>query len=318
MRILISLFFIFLFYGCGDTNNRRDRRAASKNVADTEEVYSDEDIIAYLDAYCGYPGDPELPEEYLGATEEVLAGRDGTELFTLMESALPIAEQRVRKTPRLLFEVARAGYRLGYYDRAEEWMERAATSGSAGALAWLGSYHYDAGSIDLAIDYIEKTTAKGFKARWATTILTPSTNESAFASFSEFSRPEIIEALWTRDYTTLRRLQQKGAHDYLKSLNDALINPEVLFIIDDPSILHETVPEISTIFSLENKFIDEFRFIYEGGARIGDKDALAIAAAPAQGKHDGYRLATIYTLDYDAFQRIYGAMSDYALNHLND
>lgn len=304
---------------------------------------SEEGVLAKLDELAGLPGDPDLPEGVVGATDEQIASLDEEMRAGLIELG-EIASQGANAAPRHSVALARLKASVGD-EAAIGLLEQSAQAGSAAAHALLGQMAAQSEDTEaaatLAIDHYKKAVEGGYEPARApmeriAALLEAAREQQRLAIeakkkelFAKFKRPEYIDALKRADAGYFR---DEGLHGlgYLSILNQVLEAPELAQEI--PGLASEIDPRAATIASqniaFNPKALDEASEMAMGnmwgfltgiaevrkrGGSMGEEMAAGMRGLTTNtigndvedAKHDAVILAGLFVVDPETFREIY-------------
>jgi hypothetical protein len=349
---------VAFFYLKGDVISNAIARADSRSpqqiapapTADAEEPTDaeiEEMMIGWIDQVAGHPDDPTLPKDVLGASDDVLMATDPTEISELIQTTEGLARQHEDK-PRLLFSLGRAALLHGYTRDGRRLLNEAAAAGSPAAYAYLG---FDADAQDdtkRAIDNLQKAIDAGFDSPQVRELLDELSGSASASGANtghvvapagsvtydarQFNRPDWIDALYRHDVAILQKNPMMSLL-YMKSIHETLWSDNVLFLVDDRSIVLELDATLSTALAVKMStspdiiaksagalggsigegfaaflearrsgadIFNEAAALHKGLANIAPLDILTNQAV-----QDGRRLALLYETDPETFRRIY-------------
>jgi len=222
------------------------------------ESLSDEELANLIDDMAGHPDDPQLPNDTLGASDNVLSATDPREIAQLLKLAQPYAKANSNK-PRFLFALGRAALMHGYDKLGVELLETAARNNSGAAYAYLGFLAENNDEVDQAIAHLRKALTLGFDSAAVHDSLSYLSDDDLEDEESpdlveptehfdpgEFNQPAIISALYSQD--TQRLKSEGGMHVllYISTIHNTLWQDNILFITESPELLLELDPTIAT------------------------------------------------------------------------
>lgn len=276
------------FIGCENDNSKDE-------FLDSEILLSDDDIGSSIDYYAGHPADPQLPENVIGATDDVLEATEPRELADIIAQGIDFALDEVDNEPRYLFALGRAAYVLGYYKKAEEWLSLAADNGSAASKAYLGYLEfYENEDILKAKTLLEEAEKGGFKTEHTKEVYEACNFDP---KKMEFNRSDLISAFYNKDWNTLD-VSQLRVIAYIGKVHNTLWGNDILWLAEEKTeILMELDPALSASLT---------------GLLFGNNESDVLLSAAVQ---DARRLALLYKTNPIAFRRIYSGMAEYFKSH---
>ncbi len=306
--LALSCSTLFLFCNC----DSRTRQSRSSNTPPTNEVemefddfdtdfeaLNDTEIGEMIDYYAGHPSDPQLPNDVMGATDEVIEATAPRELADLIIEGKDFALKEVKRNPRYLFSLGRLAYFLNYEKKAKQWLTLAAENDSPAANAYLGYLiYYNENDPKKASTYLAKALNNKFEDSELKDIL-------ELCNFDprkeNFNNKDIINALYNRDWSFIDKDEKNKF--YLAKIHETLWSNDILWLADDSKILLELDPSLA---KTKESWVDR------GASFFGAKGA--IDAWQSSAIQDAKRLAILHNNNPAAFKRIYSGISTYMSN----
>ena len=300
----------------------RQNSAIDDSFSNEIEEIDESEILQLIDESLGYPGDKRLPKSILGVNDVVLQAMNASEIYALINVGLPIAQKTVKQSPRYLFYLGRGATFIGY-DQGIEWITTAAQHGSEAAMAFLGYYYIEIGEFSKGEKWLQKALRKGFSDRGLVKEVLKEINAAKDSNlFDGFNRADIIQSLYNRDFSPLKRSKVITGY-FIGVIQNTLNETDILFLVDDPSFLLELDPSLSSKLGVISKKAESFGAVSIGkvGGMISEffgiesdslKESVLITDQAIQ---DARRLALIYNSDPEFFRKVYSSMIYYS-NHI--
>lgn len=275
-------------------NKENDLYSYDEYYADV--LVAEESITDVIDYYGGDPDDPQLPDDVIGATDEVLEATDPRELADILAQGNQVALEEVSDKPRYLFALGRIAYFLGYHNKALNWLEIAAENGSSAANAHLGYIAlYETGDIAEAKKRLQMAKDGSFVGEKFETAY----KDCNFVPDEiGFNQKELISAFYNEDWSTLQASNETSL--YIAKVHNTLWNNDILWLAEEPKILMELDAELS-------KSTTGILEVLLSGFLGRDK----VDAFLSSSVQDAKRLALLYNTNPQAFKKIYAGMVKY-------